>query len=80
MTLRIELDEETLKKLEQAAERDCKPVPDWARDQLFEAAKERIKPNVSSLDHLRSHFGAITDPSFAAPDRESLSREVESID
>ncbi|RFC42064.1 MAG: hypothetical protein DVB23_003211, partial [Verrucomicrobia bacterium] len=40
MTLSIELDEETLHKLAEAAGRDTKPMAEWARERLAEAVNQ----------------------------------------
>jgi hypothetical protein len=77
MTLSIELDEETLRKLAEAAGRDTKTVAEWARERLAEAVNQRLRSEPSAaLSHLERHFGTIEDSTFVAPPRSANSREI----
>jgi hypothetical protein len=81
MTLSIELDEATLRKLAEAAERETKAVADWARERLTEAAEEQLRPEPSGLiTHLQRYFGVIEDATFVAPPRSVASRQIGAFD
>ncbi|MBU6303706.1 MAG: hypothetical protein KGS60_19335 [Verrucomicrobia bacterium] len=80
MTPSIELDEATLRKLAEAAERETKAVADWARERLAEAAEEQLHPEPSgALGHLQSYFGVIQDATFVAPPRSMACTEIDAL-
>lgn len=80
MTLTIEIDDATLRKVAEAADRKTKSIADWARERLAEAADEQLRTEKPGLAHLKRHFGTIDDPTFAAPARIRGSREIDLFD
>ncbi|MCB1228660.1 MAG: hypothetical protein KDN19_00240 [Verrucomicrobiae bacterium] len=66
-TLTIELDDDTLRKVERAAEREHLPVDRWASEHLAEAAREK-----TFSEHLAAHAGILADTDLEVPSDDDM--------
>ncbi len=71
-TLTIELDDETLRKVERAAERERLPVARWASEHLAEAAAGTADEKRSFSEHLAAHRGILADTDLEVPSDDDL--------
>lgn len=79
-TLVLTLDDGLARSLAVLAARSCKPLPEWAAEQLTRlAASTEMHAGTSYSAEWRAAFGSISDSSFDSPPR-SLSRPVEALD
>lgn len=71
-TLTIELDDETLRKVERAAQRERLPVDRWASEHLAEAVAGVDKGKRSFSEHLAAHAGILADTDLEVPSDDDL--------
>jgi hypothetical protein len=80
-TLVLHIDDRLKRRLDALASLKCKPLSDWAAEELSRIAANDNKGdpiNVYSAAWMDS-FGSISDPTFHAPER-SLPRPVQPLD
>ena len=69
-TLVLNLDERLKLRLDALAARNCKPLPDWAAEQLSRLAADADEaPAETYSTEWMAAFGSISDTTFHAPSR-----------